>query len=225
MKMGNIEIYATKGLEYLWILSFLAIFTGFYLYFTSKRFQPPLVNTAAKLGSLVEWFRVPENIYFHQGHSWIRPEEDDPATVRVGIDDFAQKMVGKVDSVNMVEVGKRLTQGKTAWRLAVGDKYVPMLSPVSGVVVGVNKAFQNGDPFGGGWIYKVKPDNIRLDKKNLLSGRLAVKWMEVAAENLRQRMSPDLGAVYQDGGMPIEGMARNIDIANWDKLLAEFFLT
>jgi glycine cleavage system H lipoate-binding protein len=223
--MGNIEIYATKGFEYLWILGFLAVFTGYYLYFTSRKFQPRPAGTAGRLGSLVDWFRVPGNIQFHQGHSWIRPEEDDPTTVRVGLDDFAQKMVGKVDSVDMAEVGMRLKQGRIGWRLWVGDKYIPMLSPVSGVVVGINKAFQNGDPFGGGWIYKVKPDNMKLEKKNLLSGRLALQWMEVAVENLRQRMNPDLGAVYQDGGRPVEGMARNIDPANWDKLVAEFFLT
>lgn len=223
--MGNIEIYATKGFEYLWILGFLVIFTGFYLYVTSKRFQPQLASAMGRLGSLAEWFRVPENIHFHQGHSWVRPEENDPETVRVGLDDFAQKMVGKVDFVDMARVGMRIRQGKTGWRLWAGDKYIPMLSPVSGVVVGVNKAFQNGDPFGGGWIYKVKPDNMELERKNLLSGRPAVTWMEDAAENLRQRMSPDLGAVYQDGGMPVEGMARNIDAVNWDKLVAEFFLT
>jgi glycine cleavage system H lipoate-binding protein len=224
--MGNIEIYATKGFEYLWIMGFLAIFTGFYLYFTSSKFQPRPARAAGRLGSLVEWFRVPENIHFHQGHSWIRPEEDDPTTVRVGLDDFAQKMVGKIDYAAMAEVGMHLKQGETGWRMWVGDKHIPMLSPVSGVVVEVNKAFQNEeDPFENDWIYKVKPDNLELEKKNLLSGRLALKWMAVAAENLRQRMNPDLGAVYQDGGMPVESMARNIDPANWDKLVGEFFLT
>lgn len=223
--MGNIAIYATKGFEYLWILSFLAIFTGFYLYFTSSKFEPRLAAAGRMLSAIGEWFRVPEGLLFHQGHTWVQPDEADPGLVRVGLDDFAQKLVGKVDSVKTPGLGARVHQGETGWSLRIGGKSINMLSPVSGEIVGVNKAFQSNDPFGNGWVYKVKPDNLGRESKNLISGGLARKWMAETIEQLRRKMNPDLGAVYQDGGMVMPGMARNIDAAHWDKLAGEFFLT
>ena len=42
---------------------------------------------------------------------------------------------------------------------------------------------------------------------------------------MRLKLSPELGAVMQDGGLPMAGMAKNIDADEWDKILKEFFLT
>jgi hypothetical protein len=49
--------------------------------------------------------------------------------------------------------------------------------------------------------------------------------MEEVANQLRLKMSPELGAVMQDGGVPVAGMAKNINKEEWDLLLKEFFLT
>lgn len=225
--MANIAIYATKGFEYLLILGFLGVFTAFYLYFTSRRFEPIRAAVGRGLESLVDWFRVPEGVLFHQGHTWAQPDGNEPGVVRVGLDDFAQKMVGKADKVTLADIGSKIEQGEKGWSLRVGNKSIDMLSPVSGEIVAINKAFQenSADPYDGGWIYKVKPRNFSREIKNLLSGKLARKWMEEVVEKLRMKMSPDLGVVYQDGGTPVAGIARIIDETNWDKLAREFFLT
>jgi hypothetical protein len=70
--MGNLAMYATKGFEYLLILGFLASFTIFYLYFTSSRFETATAVISKSIDSLVDWFRVPDNILFHQGHTWVK---------------------------------------------------------------------------------------------------------------------------------------------------------
>ena len=44
-------------------------------------------------------FILPEEIYYHQGHSWAVPEGKN--VVKVGIDDFAQKLVGKIDAIQL----------------------------------------------------------------------------------------------------------------------------
>ena len=87
------------------------------------------------------------------------------------------------------------------------------------------QAALGNDPYGKGWLLKVKPENFERERNGLLSGALARKWMEEAANQLRLKMSPELGAVMQDGGVPLAGMAKNIDAEEWDKLLKEFFLT
>ena len=236
--MGNLAIYATKGFEYLLILGFLALFTIFYLYFTSGRFEKATAAISRSFDSLVDWFRVPDNILFHQGHTWVKQEEAEPDLVLVGMDDFAQKMAGPMGLRNNPTVGSFIRQGERGWSLQDGEKCVDMLAPVSGEVVEVNLALLaelqkatskvaslDSDPYGKGWILKVKPENFERERKGLLSGVLARKWMEEAANQLRLKMSPELGAVMQDGGAPMTGMAKNIDAQGWELLLKEFFLT
>ncbi|MFC1843953.1 glycine cleavage system protein H [Thermodesulfobacteriota bacterium] len=236
--MGNLAMYATKGFEYLLILGFLASFTIFYLYFTSRRFEKATAVISRSFDSLVDWFRVPDNILFHQGHTWVKREETEPDIVLVGIDDFAQKLAGPMGLKNKPAVGTFIRQGERGWSLQDGEKSVDMLAPVSGEVVEVNKDLLSAlkentcndselssDPYGKGWVLKVKPDDFERERKGLLSGTLARKWMEEAVEHLRSKMSPELGAVMQDGGVPVTGMAKNINEEEWDQLLKDFFLT
>ena len=108
--MGNLAMYATKGFEYLLILGFLALFTLFYLYFTSKRFEKVTTAISSTIDQLVDWFRVPDNILFHQGHAWVRIEEAQPGIVKVGMDDVAQKMAGPMGIRNNPTVGSVIKQ-------------------------------------------------------------------------------------------------------------------
>jgi Glycine cleavage system H protein (lipoate-binding) len=176
-----------------------------------------------------DWFHLPERLYYHQGHSWAMPEEGD--LVRVGMDDFAQKLVGKIDAIQFPQVGSRVTQGEKGWSLLAGSKSIDMLSPVDGKVVGINEGLLNSpeniskDPYGQSWLMKVQAPKISANLKNLLSGKLAKKWMEGVRENLLARMNYNLGAVYQDGGVPVDGIARNLDREQWDEIVKEFLLT
>jgi glycine cleavage system H protein len=72
---------------------------------------------------------------------------------------------------------------------------------------------------------KVRAPKISANLKNLLSGGLAQKWMEGVREALLARMNYNIGAVSQDGGMPVDGIARNLDRERWDEIVKEFLLT
>jgi hypothetical protein len=110
-------------------------------------------------------------------------------------------------------------------------KSVDMLSPVDGTVVAVNEHVagapetSGGDPYGEGWLLKVRAPRLGVNLKHLLSGSLAKHWMEDVCDSLRSRMSPGLGQVIQDGGLPVEGMARSLDREGWDAVAKEFLLT
>jgi len=236
--MGNLAMYATKGFEYLLILGFLALFTIFYLYFTSGAFEKATAVINRSIDGLLDWFRVPDNVLFHQGHTWVSPEASELGLVKVGMDDFAQKMAGPMGLRNNPTVGSFIRQGERGWSLQDGEKSVDMLAPISGEVVEINIALlaaleQGGqkigapdaDPYEKDWILKVIPENFERERKGLLSGGLARKWMEEVTTQLREKISPELGAVMQDGGVPVAGMAKNINAEEWDLLLKEFFLT
>lgn len=224
-----VDIFATKGAEYLLVISVLLSF-AFFWRFLSKPAKAVYRVAENIVPAISEWFRFPEEgIYFHQGHSWAAPE--DGGVVRVGVDDFAQKLVGKIDAIKLPKVGSQVAQGEEAWSLLVGSESIDMLSPVDGKVLDINSKLLdlpemvNKDPYGEAWLMKIQVPKISANLKNLLSGRLIKKWMEEVRENLLARMNYNLGAVYQDGGVPIDGIARSLDRNRWDKVVREFFLT
>jgi glycine cleavage system H lipoate-binding protein len=221
-----IDIYATKGIEYLIVIAFLAAFVLFCRYM----YRPRGTGAAAKIApENATRFRVPEGLFYHQGHGWLRPE---PGSIGViGLDDFAQKLVGPVDSVELPAVGARLAQGDKGWSLVVGSEKIAMLSPVDGEVVAVNPEVLRSpgilgeDPYGKGWLFKVKSTRIASNTRNLLSGKLARAWMENALDKLHPFRGENLGPVLQDGGAPVEGLARLLGGDRWDELARTHLLS
>jgi glycine cleavage system H lipoate-binding protein len=172
---------------------------------------------------------VPDRLHFSPGHAWVGAQER--GLVTVGMDDFAQKLVGETSEIRLPQIGSAVAQGETGWTLRADNKSVDMLSPIDGTVVAVNdKVKASGttsglDPYREGWLFKVKPSRLDANLKQLLTGSLARRWMEDVGDKLRLMMSADLGQLYQDGGVPIDGIARGLEQDNWDEVCKSFFLT
>jgi glycine cleavage system H protein len=224
--VSYVDIYATKGIEYLIVIAFLLFFVFFCRYL-----RRPVTAAPARGGIAAEGgrFRVPEGFHFHRGHSWLRLAED--GTGSVGIDDFARKLVGRVDAVDLPRVGTRLSQGEKGWSLVVDGETIPMLSPANGEVVAVNPDvvrlpdILRLDPYERGWLLKVRSPRLAANARNLLSGSLARRWMEDTLEGLRPPPPADVGPVLPDGGLPVEGLARIIGGEAWSDLARKHFLT
>ncbi|MGB3399615.1 MAG: glycine cleavage system protein H [Candidatus Deferrimicrobiaceae bacterium] len=231
-----VDIYATKGLEYLIVIGFLATFVLFCRYLALRNGETAEASHPAEF---IEWFRVPGEFLYHQGHGWAKAGNE--GVVTVGLDDFAQKLVGKVDFIDLPSVGSRLAQGEKGWVLRAGAQAIPMLSPLDGEVVAVNEEaarspeIVNEDPFGKGWLLKVRPARLAANRTNLLKGRLARKWTEEALHGLRHTMGGNLGPLHQDGGttLPVHqkegaavlGIARAMYGEGWATKVREQFLT
>jgi len=222
-----VDIFATKHFEYLLVIGFLLLFIVFWR-FLSRPARAAFQAAERFVPAINEWFSLPEEIYYHLGHSWAAPGGRN--LVKVGIDDFAQKLVGKINAIHVPGIGSTITQGDTGWSLEVDSKKIDMLSPVDGKVVAINDKIVNSPeninqyPYVS-WVMEVESPRFSTNKKQLLSGSLAKKWMEEMKENLMSRMNYNLGLLYQDGGQLVDGMARNLDKENWDELAKEFFLT
>ena len=221
-----VDIFATKGIEYLLVIGFLLLFIFFWRYLSRPARR---VFEAAErfIPAVNEWFRLPEEIYYHLGHSWAAPEGKN--LVKVGVNDFAQKLVGKINSIQLPSIGSTIHQGEKGWTLGIDSKTIDMLSPVDGKVVAINEKIAsspediNRYPYVS-WLMKVESPKFSANKKQLLSGALAAKWMEEVRENLLSRMSPNVGLVYQDGGLLVDGMAKSLDKDKWDEIVRDFFL-
>src|SRR5262245_38298270 len=102
---------------------------------------------------------VPADLRYTKDHEWVRVEGD---TATIGVTDFAAGQLGDVVFVDLPEVGRSVDQYATFGVVesvkAVSDLY----APVSGEVVDVNgdlgskPELVNSDPFGDGWMIKVK---------------------------------------------------------------------
>ena len=221
-----VDIFATKGIEYLLVIGFLLLFIVFWR-FLGRPAKAVFEATEKFIPVVNEWFRLPEEFYYHLGHSWAAPEGKN--WVKVGMDDFAQKLVGKISTIEVPGIGSTIHQGDKGWTLEVDSKTIDMLSPVDGKVVAINEKIVNSPeninkyPYVS-WLMKVESPRFSANKKQLLSGALAKKWMEEVRENLLSKMSYNAGLVYQDGGLLVEGMARSLDRDKWDEIVRDFFL-
>jgi glycine cleavage system H lipoate-binding protein len=221
-----IDLFATKGPEYLLAIGFLVALVLFWRWLNSSP-RPAAAGARSDAGG--RWFSLDRGSFYHQGHAWARPG---PARrVKVGLDDFAQKLLGRPDRIEMPEVGANLTQGGPGWTLHVGSREIPMLCPVEGTVVARNETLEdapqtvNSDPYGSGWLLEIETPRLDANLSNLLRGALARHWAAADERSLRKRMAGDLGTVLQDGGVPVSGIAMAIDEEQWDRIAREYLLT
>jgi glycine cleavage system H protein len=229
MPHDYLTMHAAKTIEYLVAVAYLLLFVPFWR-FVNRR-QPASEAASARLQKAApnDWFTVPNGRFYHPGHSWVSLDGSDVVTV--GLDEFASRLVGPPSAIDLPEVGAALAQGEPAWSLVADGRKVPMLSPVDGTVVAVNDmarlqpAVAHGRPYDGGWLLKVRSPRISANLRQLFSGQLAHQWMKAASEELRMKVAPDLGLVYEDGGALVDGVARVIDPHGWDDMARRFFLT
>ncbi len=218
------DLFATKAVEYILVIVFLGIFVVFsYLALRSRETERRVKRAIYGL------FRTPESFYYHQGHTWVLPLGEKLA--QVGIDDFAHKMVGRIDRINLPKKGENLAQGEVGWSLIVDGKEIKMLSPVDGEVVETNQEVVEDpkkiaeNPYAQGWLLRVYSPNLKSNLKNLLPGHIAKNWVDSLGERLFSKIDYRLGYLMQDGGLPVSGMAKSLNPDSWDELLKEFFLT
>jgi glycine cleavage system H lipoate-binding protein len=180
--------------------------------------------------AMVAGFQVPQNVRYHSGHTWALSESRE--LVRVGIDDFASKLVGKIESIALPQRGRWVRQGQKIWTIFRDGKSVDMVSPIEGTVSDVNEAVVKNpnlalkDPYGEGWIMTVQAPDSKVNFRNLLGGALALMWTEDSALRLRKRMPVAMAAALaQDGGVAVDDITAHLPNEDWATLTKEFFLS
>jgi glycine cleavage system H lipoate-binding protein len=226
----GVELFATKGIEYIVVIGYLLVLVPFGFVLSRAGVGPALAGAASRVGrAMRSWFHMPEDYHFHPGHSWAAPDGED--VLKVGMDDFAQKLLGKLTAVALPEPGSRVEFGEAGWQVDVDSKQFDMLCPVRGEVVAVNEELLESphlisdDPYGRGWLMKVRVPGTRPALRNLMSGSVAGAWIDDTMEVLQQRMDAGLGVVLQDGGLPVSGFARELSPEAWDEVVEDFLLT
>ncbi len=115
--------------------------------------------------------KVPNDLLYTKEHEWVKVEGD---VATVGITDYAQDQLGDIIYVELPEVGRKVKQMEAVATVEAVKTAADVYSPVSGEVIETNPKLSdkpellNQDPYGEGWMFKIKVENPE-ELKNLLS--------------------------------------------------------
>nr|WP_320060019.1 glycine cleavage system protein GcvH [uncultured Bacteroides sp.] len=104
--------------------------------------------------------KFPEELKYTKEHEWIRLDGD---VAYIGITDYAQEQLGDIVFVDVPSVGEKLEAGEVFGTIEVVKTISDLFLPVAGEVVEQNETLEekpelvNQDPYGAGWIIKIKP--------------------------------------------------------------------
>lgn len=180
-------------------------------------------------GDYVDGFLVPERVSYHAGHSWLVRERKN--VVRVGADEFAAALMGRIDRVEVPKPGTWIRQGQNVLSFYRDGRKTEMVSPTEGEVMEVNNEVLNKpstireDPYGKGWLVSVHVPDEENTSRNLVPKGLVREWMRDAVERLYSRQPALAGAVAADGGRPADDLLSALPDADWKQVTGEFFLT
>jgi glycine cleavage system H protein len=103
---------------------------------------------------------VPTELQYTENHEWVRNDGD---VIIIGITEFAAESLGDVVYVQLPEVGNSVSRGETCGEIESTKSVSDLYTPADGQVLEVNEAVKenpslvNDDPFGNGWLFKLRP--------------------------------------------------------------------
>jgi CheY-like chemotaxis protein len=145
---------------------------------------PAVAETAA-----AHEYCVPGGAFVSEGHTWARIEPS--GQLRTGLDDFARKALGAVESVDLPRTGQTVHRGEPLFAVKRGSLSVRFPAPMSGKVVEVNAALGSDaallarSPYVRGWVCLIQPKDLAGELAFLKIGRPVVDWYRTEIERLR----------------------------------------
>jgi glycine cleavage system H lipoate-binding protein len=177
----------------------------------------------------IKGIRFPQGYYLHPGHCWVKIEES--TTVRVGLDDFALRVLGPPDRIESPLIGKELTQHTAAINLNREAHAATLLAPVSGVVTEINPdlrekgALAGAAPYTEGWVLRLNAPDLRRQLRGLMFGEEASRFLDAEIERVYELIDQAAGPLAADGGRLGSDLFGHLPQIGWETLTAAFLRT
>ncbi len=195
--------------------------------------QPKVMITAAEqeVNASECDFAIPGGVFISQGHTWA--SVDSEGRVKVGLDDFAKKILGKIDSLELPNLGMEIKAGQRLFNVDQGKRKIPFDSPVSGKVIKVNNELNNNideleaGVYGNNWFCLIDADDLDSELKELKIGKSAVKFYQNDIEHFIATMHK-IGKYVKDiekkeGKSIYKGILREMDEFHLETIVNSFF--
>lgn len=205
------NIFDTKGIEYLIIITFLVLIIPFW-YLINRRSGSKRItgNVTGILSSQI--LKIPHGLYLNGNHTWAHLERSGNALI--GLDDFLLHVTGEIKLKNLNSPGKIIKKGELIADIDQNGKNLQIYSPVSGRIMKTNTLLYdspgilNEDPYGKGWIYKIHPTQWIEETGSCFLSDKAIEWLDRELDRFKDflavsmiRYSPENSMVIlQDGG-------------------------
>ena len=177
----------------------------------------------------VKGFKLANGYYFHSGHTWTRI--DSGGFIRVGMDDFAFRVLGGPDAFDLPLIGQQLNQNKPGWGIKRANNLADILSPVNGVITNVNYSVKTSPdlpvkrPYRDGWLFTVHNCDIKGALKNLMTDDTSVDWLNCEITALEEMIEDVAGTLSADGGVLMTDVYGNLPALGWQNLTHTFLRT
>jgi CheY-like chemotaxis protein len=177
-------------------------------------------------------FAIPGGVFIAKNHTWVSMNQ--AGIAKIGIDDFAKKLIGRVYSVELPNLGMNVKAGQPLFTIKQGNRSITFNSPVSGKVSQINTILKDNidaldvTPYERNWVCALDAENLDNEIKEMHIGKSAVaffqedieKFKTVFIEIMKTEKKSD---EYLEEGLFI-GQLEKLNDVNWNKVIAEFFV-
>jgi glycine cleavage system H protein len=231
-----INIFETKGIEYLAIAVFFVILIPFWLIL--NREVKPKKQLQKSLGILTSnSLKIPQGILFSRFHTWTHLQMTGIA--KVGLDDLLLHITGKVNFNSIKYAGENVKKGDLLAEINQQGKILKIYSPISGEIRTINSELAetpellNEDSYGKGWLYEIKPISWVADTNSYFMAEDATSWATQELERFKDFLATSLGKyspmqenlLLQDGGELIDQPLSELPNEIWEEFQNDFLST
>ncbi len=227
------NIFETKGIEYIAVLVFFAILVPFWIILNRKvKASRQIQKTLGALTANV--LKVPQGLFFSKNHTWTHLEMSGMA--KVGLDDLLLHITGDVKFNNLKKPGDWVKKGDVIAEIDRNGKQLKVLAPISGEIINTNSRINddpmaiNQDPYGQGWVYKIKPTNWIAETNAYYLAEDASKWAALELDRFKDFLAVSMKKysaepsliTLQDGGEICDNPISDLPNPYWQDFQKDF---
>lgn len=172
-------------------------------------------------------FAIPGGVFISKDHCWVGIDQD--GNVKIGVDDFAKKLIGKIDQIEFPNLGMNVKVDQPLFSFKLGRRHITFGAPISGNVTAINSDLEDDietldvSPYEHNWICKIDAEKLDVDLKELQIGNSAVTFYQKDIEKYQSEIKKIKESRTDDDEHLFKGELAELDDYNFEKLTTEFF--
>ena len=170
-------------------------------------------------------FSIPGGVFISDSHCWAAIGQD--GVVKVGMDDFAKKLLGKIDDIGLPNLGMNIAKGQPLFNIKQNNKTIQFLSPVTGLVKSLNHELAENlesldvTPYEKNWVCTIDAEKLDTELGELKIGNNAVTFYQEEIDKYTNKMK-EINGESKDAEIHW-GQLEKLAEKDWYIVTGEFF--